>query len=231
MRYMGSKARLAKYILPIMTRYAVGRTWVEPFMGACGMLDKVGFCNRIGADINPYIVALYDGVVNGWVPPESISRELYCEIKNNKEHFDQRLVGFVGFGCSFGGKFFGGFASDKNGTNYALQSKNSLLEQGKRLKGCKFLCGDYSGINIPPESLVYCDPPYKDATNYSGGFNHDKFWSWCAKMSKSGHTVFVSEYSAPAAQNILCVYERKVLTLLNKNEPKSRYERLYLVKC
>lgn len=34
MVYMGSKRRIAKYILPIMLSYRKeGQTWVEPFVG------------------------------------------------------------------------------------------------------------------------------------------------------------------------------------------------------
>lgn len=32
----------------------------------------------------------------------------------------------------------------------------------------------------------------------SKNFDHDKFWQWGRDMSIVGHTVFVSEYNAPA---------------------------------
>ena len=44
MKYMGSKRRIAKHILPIMLKKAEEiniTTWVEPFVGGANMIDKV----------------------------------------------------------------------------------------------------------------------------------------------------------------------------------------------
>lgn len=41
MKYMGSKNRLAKEIMPIMLKERGQRTWVEPFVGGGNMIDKV----------------------------------------------------------------------------------------------------------------------------------------------------------------------------------------------
>ena len=43
MVYMGSKNRIAKEILPIILKDRVkGQWYVEPFVGGCNMIDKVG---------------------------------------------------------------------------------------------------------------------------------------------------------------------------------------------
>ena len=64
---------------------------------------------------------------------------------------------------------------------------------------------DYRNIKIPKNSIIYCDIPYKGSKQYSTSkdFNHDEFWEWCRDMSKQGHTVFISEYSAPKDFKIL----------------------------
>ena len=49
MKYMGSKNRIAKEILPIMLKEREERTWVEPFVGGANIIDKVQG-NRIGND-------------------------------------------------------------------------------------------------------------------------------------------------------------------------------------
>jgi len=55
MKYMGSKNRIAKYILPLMLKYRKpNQTWVEPFVGGANMIDKVDG-KRIGADLNHYL--------------------------------------------------------------------------------------------------------------------------------------------------------------------------------
>lgn len=56
MKYMGSKNRIAKYILPIiLAERKPEQFWVEPFVGGANMIDKVEG-NRIGADLNPYVI-------------------------------------------------------------------------------------------------------------------------------------------------------------------------------
>lgn len=53
MKYMGSKNRIAKYILPIILKDRKECQWyVEPFVGGCNTIDKV-VGNRIGSDIHP----------------------------------------------------------------------------------------------------------------------------------------------------------------------------------
>ena len=56
MKYMGSKNRIAKHILPIMLKdRKEGQYWVEPFVGGANMIDKVEG-NRIGADFNESVI-------------------------------------------------------------------------------------------------------------------------------------------------------------------------------
>ena len=61
MKYMGSKNRIAKHILPIMLAEAEKHnitTWVEPFVGGGNMIDKVpSTFRKIGADLNPHTFA------------------------------------------------------------------------------------------------------------------------------------------------------------------------------
>jgi len=77
MKYMGSKARHAKHILPIILKDRKPDQWyVEPFVGGANVIDKVDG-KRIGADINPYVIAMLDALSKGWVPPQQISKEVY----------------------------------------------------------------------------------------------------------------------------------------------------------
>lgn len=60
MKYMGSKRRIAKHILPIMVKAANDAgitTWVEPFVGGGNMIDRVpARFERIGYDLNPHTI-------------------------------------------------------------------------------------------------------------------------------------------------------------------------------
>lgn len=109
MKYMGSKARVAKYILPIILKdRKEGQCYVEPFVGGANMIDKVDGW-RIGADFNEYLPALYTALQNGWVPPLEITENQYKDIKKNKDNYDKALVAFAGFACSYAAKWFGGY--------------------------------------------------------------------------------------------------------------------------
>ena len=61
MKYLGSKNRIAKHILPIMldaANKAGITTWIEPFCGGCNSLAKVpNTFKRIGYDLNPHTIA------------------------------------------------------------------------------------------------------------------------------------------------------------------------------
>ena len=66
MKYMGSKNRIAKHILPIMLKEMEDKgytTWVEPFVGGGNTIDKVPETyKRIGADLNEHTIAAMLGL-------------------------------------------------------------------------------------------------------------------------------------------------------------------------
>lgn len=233
MVYVGSKRRVAKHLLPIiLAGRRPGQVYVEPFVGGCNMIDKVDG-PRIGADANPYLIALWQAIVSGWVPPtEFLTREQWQEIKENKEKFPPELVGFVGFGCSFGGKWFGGYAFDSAGTNRSAQSSRSCVKQAASLVGVTFVCSSYDQLAIPRNSIVYCDPPYSGDTSRSSyfgkDFDHRTFWEWVRAKTQEGHRVFVSEYAAP--EDFQCVAEVPFRTVMDRNRSVPRVERLFSLR-
>lgn len=144
-------------------------------------------------------------------PPEE-----YRYIRDHKDD-DPALAGFVGFGCSFGGKWFGGYARNASGTNYALQSKRSLLKDMATLQDARFVCEDYRRVCIPPGAVIYADPPYNNTTGYSGErFDSAEFWRAMRLLADTGHTVFVSEQEAPPG--IECIWEKPFTRTLDRNK-------------
>ena len=228
MRYMGSKNRIAKHILPIMlAERTPGQWWVEPFVGGANMIDKVDG-NRIGSDSNKYLIALLKQM-QLQVPfrPPHIGEHGYKEIQHNKDAYPDWLVGYAGFNLSFAAKFFGGYARDKAGIrNHENEALQNLLAQQKLLAGVRFMCGDYRHLNIPPRSLVYCDPPYSGTTRYKDKLDHRDFYVWCAEKADEGHTVFLSEYSAPP--EFECIFEKEVASNLDvSGKGKKETEKLF----
>ena len=226
MKYMGSKARHAKELLPIiLAGRTEGQWYVEPFVGGANMIDKVDG-NRIGADLHTSLIKLWQSVSEGWLPPEQVSEETYQDAKGIE---DSALKGYVGFAMSFGGKWFGGYRRDSVGKrDYSLESHKNACKQFPNLHGVDFRHSHYQNLDIPPNSIIYCDPPYKDTTKYKDSFDHEAFYEWCIKKHEEGHQVFISEYSMPS--DFVCIWSKKVNSGLDKNKnSKKAVEKLFTI--
>jgi len=230
MKYMGSKNRIAKYILPIMLKDRKdGQCWVEPFVGGANIIDKVDG-KRIGSDFNEYNICLFRGIQDGFIPPDVVSENEYKEARLSKEVTP--LISFIGYGCSYSGKWFGGFARGNTSKgvarNYCLESKNNILKQKKGIENIDFIHCSYQDLIIPSNSIIYCDPPYEGTTSYKDKFSHTEFWQWCRNKAKEGHTVFISEYNAP--DDFKCVWEKEVNSSLTKDTgSKKATEKLFTI--
>jgi len=230
MQYLGGKSRIAKEISNIINYYSNDKTFVSLFCGACSIESMVVAEHKILNDSHPYLIALLEAVQNGYEMPEQITKEQYYDVKANPDR-DMALTGFVGFGCSFGAKWWGGYAANNAGTNYAKQAKNSLLRKMENLKDAEILCDDYRNIKIPNDSVVYCDPPYAGTTGYSntGDFSHEDFWNYMREISKN-NIVFISEIHAP--DDFEVHWEKSIKRVLDKNKDNNfdSVEKLFKLK-
>jgi len=229
MKYMGSKNKYAKHILPIMlSNRDKDQYWVEPFVGGGNSIDKVNG-NRIGADINKNVIdALISIRDNCKDLPKSNKDFTEEDYKNLSPSY--AYYGYAGFAFSYAGKWKGGWCRDKqNKRDYVAEAYRNALKQSSFLFGVDFKNCSYDSLSIPNESIIYCDPPYENTTKYELNFNHNKFWEWCINKGKEGHTVFVSEYKAPDAFE--CVWEKTVPSSLTKNTGgKIATEKLFKLK-
>lgn len=229
MRYLGGKQRLAKKICGVIQpSIGNGRAYVEPFVGAASVMAMIKADTRIGADINEALITMWKALDYGWSPPENVSESLYKAIKRKNDPKDP-LTSFVGFGCSFAGKFFGGFARGATGRNYAKEAASLLRKKLPGLAGVNWVHCDYRSCPIPERSVIYCDPPYAGTTKYSGtpAFNHGHFWNWCRMMSGKGHSVFISEYNAPEDFVLVAEFETKLDMHSRSAEKECRTERIF----
>jgi len=228
MKYMGSKARIAKYILPIILKNRRKNQWyVEPFVGGANMIDKIDG-HRIGADCNPYLIEALQLIRDhiDLIPKDNIefTEEDYKIVKTN---INSNIYGYVGFTLSYGGKWFGGWCRDSlSKRDYVSEAYRNATKQSKRLQGVHFIVSPYEKLEIPNESIIYCDPPYENTTKYKDSFDHDKFWSWCREKKKEGHNIFISEYNAPS--DFKCLWEKEIVSSLTKDTgSKKGVERLF----
>lgn len=244
MKYMGSKARIAKHILPIILKdRKEGQCYVEPFVGGANMIDKVDGW-RIGADNNKYLIAMFKGCIDGRDRSIDTSKEFYSSVRDCYNRglgtYDNFTIGIVGFMCSANGRFFEGGYSGRSTTkqgnvrDYIDESIRGLTKQLPDIEDVKFIHSSYSDLEIPKSSIVYCDIPYAGTKQYSTSknFDHEKFWQWCRDKAKEGHKVFVSEYSAP--DDFICIWQQEVKSSLSANGKsggsKKSVEKLFVHK-
>ena len=229
MRYFGGKSKTAKDIVEILNKYRISnQEFHEPFVGGANIISKITG-DRYGYDINEPLIELYKSLQNGYIPPSNVSKIEYDDIKNDRSKYPLELVGFIGFACSFAGKYFGGYASCKRGDNYALNGKNSILKKAKLLSNVKFKCADYRTLEFD-NCLIYCDPPYNNTTGYSSGkFDSIEFWNIVRTWSKN-NIVIISEYNAP--EDFDCIWSKNVKTEIRTkiNGREDRIEKLFKLK-
>jgi len=214
---MGSKNRYAKQLLPIiLANREAGQWYVEPFVGGANMIDKVNG-NRIGADLNPYLiqalVSIRDSLNELPKTNKDFTEAQYKELRKSDDYSHK---GYAGFAFSYSGKWLGGWRRDGEGKrDYVAESYRNAEKQSPTLAGIKLICSGYNDLDIPENSIIYCDPPYKGTTKYKDDFDHSAFWDWCREKVIEGHQVFMSEYSAPS--DFICVWSKEVNNSLTKD--------------
>ena len=229
MRYMGGKSRISKQIATILNAATRERVFVSLFCGSCAIESKVQADVKILNDKHPYLIAMWQALQNGWTPPDVVTKEEYYRVKTNMDK-NPALAGFVGFGCSFGGKWWGGLASNKRGDNYCARAERSLLKDFPGVKNATFTCLDYRDVEIPDGAIVYADPPYANTTGYTlGQFDTNEFWDCMRQLSKRCE-VYISEESAP--DDFECIWSQEQTRTLdyNKSNQPKKVEKLFKYK-
>lgn len=229
---MGSKAKIAKHILPIILKdRKPDQYYIEPFVGGCNTMDKVGG-RRIGSDKNRYLIAMWSGLTNGRTGAREISKEDYIIARNEHRMTDRVLsdfdIGWIGWMGSFNGRFFDGGYSGKTDTrDYISEQIRNTESQIEKLRGVEFRSSSYEELAYPDDSVIYCDPPYRGTKQYSVSkdFNHDHFWQWCRRMAHKGHDVFISEYSAPS--DFDCIWEKEITNSMATKNTYRPIEKLF----
>lgn len=205
MRYIGGKSKLSKRICTAVLEAGAGcHTYLEPFVGGGATMATIAphFATSYAGDVSPDLVLMWQAVRDGWLPPESVSESEYQSMRLAPE---SALRGFVGFGCSFGGKWFGGrarggFNADGTPRDHSAESSRAVRRLSEGFRGVdeiKLL--DYRDWSPGSGWVVYADPPYDGTQGYAaaGMFNSCDFWDCMNEWTDRGAVVLVSEYNAP----------------------------------
>lgn len=217
MMYQGGKGRIAKPIAEILRKGAATRpVYVEPFLGSAAVFHLVApaYQRAVGADAMEDLIRMWSAARDGWTPPEELSREEYEALRHAEP---SALRAFAGFPCSFGGKWFGGYARDpKSDRNYARTASRSIVRRASAMRNALFMVADYGELEgfAGEGAVIYCDPPYANTTAYAGAgaFDSATFWRTARRWSNQGAAVLVSEYAAPAGWATVWETERHVST-------------------
>lgn len=242
MKYMGSKSRVAKYIVPMLQQCIDDNsvtTYIEPFSGGLNVIDKIRCEHRYAYDINKYLIALWLHLQNGGKLLDEVSRGLYSEVRANYQSdcYEDWYVGNIGFLASYNGRWFdGGYAQPgyektKNGMRYRdyyKEASNNILKQLTNVADVKLEVADYRNLN-PSGAVIYCDPPYQGVKQYANSvdFNYDEFWDIIRKWSKNNF-VFVSELDAP--DDFQCIWEQEVSRSIKATDKSKAVEKLFKTK-
>lgn len=194
MRYMGSKARIGAELARVIGK---ANAVYEPFVGGGNMTVHLArnFHTVYASDSDLDLILMWQALLDGWLPPTEVSEELYRELRHAEP---SALRGFAKYGCSFGGKPWGGYARGKTAKgeprNYAGESRRNLLKKVPQLSNVTFAHHSFERTPNVPDSVYYLDPPYKGTTGYGGGFDYSGFIEWIDSLKGD---IFLSEYEAP----------------------------------
>ncbi len=209
MQYLGGKAGEGKRIAKeCFSRLTPGSMFVDMFCGALNVIRHVpskselaagGLVDvtRVAVDACGPLITMWKAAISGWVPPKTVTHEEYNKIKENPDPHDP-MTAFVLFGCSFGGKWAGGYAKDRPQQRYAECASNSVVKKAKDCAGVILEHNTFQNKHPgcwPIGTVMYCDPPYSGTTGYKAiaPFDSGAFWHWASEHARRGVHVYVSE--------------------------------------
>lgn len=234
--YMGGKYRTRHKILAAILADTNRRAvWVEPFCGAAWVtkLAAPNFDRVLASDLNADVIAYWQAVQTGWVPPPAVTEDDYREARLLTEPSAYRA--HVLINCSFGGKWARGYArrGKRKGDPYYYPGASSRRDakDAPLLTGVDFTHGPYQSAPVTSDSVVYCDPPYEDTTAYDaiGKFDSGEFWAMALSWAELGAHVYVSEYDSPDIPAIREVWSGEHARSIRSTSSTHTTERLFRV--
>jgi site-specific DNA-adenine methylase len=228
MQYQGGKSRIAGKLAAVIRKWLPNVEEIyEPFCGGGAMslaFAKAGFMVR-ASDIHEDLILMWQAVMSTTLDMSSVSEAEYTALKYSEPSARR---GFVGFGNSFGGGWWSGFA--RHPYNIKRNTAQETARNISRLIGLPITFTQHDYQSIPSLAAAYCDPPYRGTKPYPGQppFDHNAFWNWVE--NRRGPT-FISEIEAPDTAQ--CIWQQVYKGQANNSDNTSlvayrtRTERLF----
>ena len=93
------------------------------------------------------------------------------------------------------------------------------------IKNIQFYNKSYEEIEIPENSVVICDIPYRGRAEYSvNKFDYEKFYNWCLNNK---NMIFINEYSMPDDFYLVKSFKKTQILSATSNSKYTYKEKLY----
>lgn len=246
MKYVGSKRLIARQILGVIERLKIGEpsTFVDVFTGGGNLVqrvDKKKYNKIIGIDKDPYIISLLKRIRDNPQDPvfqKGLTYQEWKDVKDNPDRYPHYVIGYAGYMLTWGSVWFNtymGYNKRKGrGKTRIEETYNSIQKESPKLQDIDFFAVDYKAVPDlvdTKDSIIYCDPPYKNTLKYKDDFDHDEFWETVREWVKAGAQVFVSEQVAP--EDFIPVWNKSItrnITTQNKGGTKRLNESIFIHK-
>lgn len=203
--YKGSKNAIANKIVFSLPNAEV---FIDAFGGG-GAITQAAclswkFDKVIYNELNPLTFQYFKRAMDGDIPDKKhfVSRAEFLE-KKDYDPFVKYLWSFANNGRDY---IYGKEIERTKREAFENANSNKVrlqhIEALQRLQRFResILCnleiknGSYDELEVPDNSIVYCDIPYKGTNRYDFAFDHEKFYDWACSQKVP---VFISEYEMP----------------------------------
>ena len=206
-KYRGESTWISRNVFELMKG-------IDPYIRYCWSFGNNGRDYIYSRDLEPYKKALHELFFAKTVG------ERRLVFKNTVKALEDYLITT--------GKYIG--VSSQNLTSYnSLQSLEAVerLQSLERLESLERFNMDYADVPIPPNSVIYCDIPYKGTNAYgkdkNNSFDYERFYSWAESQTQP---IIISEYSMPE-DRFEIIAEREKTSSLAATATNKVTERLY----
>ena len=98
------------------------------------------------------------------------------------------------------------------------------LENENLLTNIEYYEQSYDEFEIPENSVIYCDIPYKGTEKYSNKFDYEKFYKWACEQTVP---IYISEYDMPS-DKFEVIDEIEKTVILNDKKNKKAIEKIFI---